>query len=581
MAIVTVLAYARTRANDALAAQSHVMSTLRAIQIQENEMSIAKSNTNDLASLFKEGFFKIPAYQRRYSWGLKQQLDLLNDLNESYQTKSKHFLGTLSVQLIETKGFDSIYNLIDGQQRFTTLILLYSCLANKSRNTTYKDYLKRNNQYFLEPLNRKEKQFLSDLLDSKPSVPKTISQELMLQARDEFNKRIRTFTGNDIDLFIDHVLNNAIFLVYPVEDYTSSIKMFETINDRGMPLGYFDKIKSFFLYYSDKYLNRNIDADIEQTFDKIYDFFDQKQLLLGINNDSTLILYHYLSNPVLFTSWSYTKSTENIFLDFKKEVLKCSQSSPQEGEKYIKDYLSDICTFIDACLDIEHKLLTDLKYKEFFLLLNPNQRMFPLSIRFNQIGILDNTIEQLEKIEFFLKFRRDPKKDIFKILQDSINFKGPTIDLINDINNSLYYIYEWQDNAIDIVNSATWAAKYALYKINKVENDQIITPQDYKELEVEHIFSQEPSFPIENYGYDEESYHHLLNNIGNLTLLEKKINGPSGATNKPPEDKIATDYLNSNIRMTQNIKIKNMNDVKVRSVEIEKFLNDYFKFELL
>nr|MDA3850210.1 DUF262 domain-containing protein [Spirochaetaceae bacterium] len=94
-------------------------------------MALAKSNTNDLASLFKEGFFRIPPYQRRYSWSSKEQTDLFNDLYESYQTKSIHFLGTLSLQLTKTTGFHSYYNIIDGQQRFTTLIILYSCIAEK------------------------------------------------------------------------------------------------------------------------------------------------------------------------------------------------------------------------------------------------------------------------------------------------------------------------------------------------------------------------------------------------------------------------------------------------------------------
>jgi uncharacterized protein with ParB-like and HNH nuclease domain len=87
-------------------------------------MAIAKSNTNDLASLFKEGFFNIPPYQRRYSWEEKQQEDLFNDLLEAFYTKSIHFLGTLSLQLTETKGFDAYYNVIDGQQRFTTFFIL-------------------------------------------------------------------------------------------------------------------------------------------------------------------------------------------------------------------------------------------------------------------------------------------------------------------------------------------------------------------------------------------------------------------------------------------------------------------------
>jgi uncharacterized protein with ParB-like and HNH nuclease domain len=543
-------------------------------------MAIAKSNTNDLASLFKEGYFRIPPYQRRYSWGEKQQLDLLKDLLEAFETKTKHFLGTLSLQLIETKGFDSYYNIIDGQQRFTTLLLLYACLANVSDDKRYLDYLKRNERYFLEPINEEEKHFLVELLEQKNPPPKTNSQNNMVSAMNEFKKRIKLIGVKKINDFLDYILNNTQFLIYLVDDYAASIRMFESINDRGMPLSYFDKLKSFFLYFSEKYLSREIDNIIHTTFDEIYSFFDNNKFKLGINNDDTLLLYHYLSNPSLFTSWAYTKSTENIFLDFKKYVFDSVQSQVVIGKNYIIAYLNDISGFISSCIDIEEKIKKMMPYKEFYFLLAPNQRMFPLSIRFNQIGILDDTINMLEKIEFYLKYRRDPKKDIFKLLRDVIDYKGTKVELIKYINNELYYIYEWQDSAIDIVNSVTWAARYSLYLYNKIKNKQIIDFETYKKLEVEHIFSQEPSFPIQNYGYDDESYHHMLNNIGNLTLLEPRINGPEGATNKPPEDKIKDDYINSNIVMTQEIDIKNIDDIKSRNREFEQFLNNYFEFEL-
>ena len=403
----------------------------------------------------------------------------------------------------------------------------------------------------------------------------------MLQAKTEFNKRIKNFGKTKVDDFINFILNNAIFLIYPVDDYTASIKMFETINDRGMPLGYFDKIKSFFLYYSDKFANRRLDDIIELTFDHIYQFFDKRNLALKVNNDATLLLYHYISNPVLFCGWSYTKSTENIYLDFKKEVINYSQSNVSNGENYIRSYLNDLYSFIDSCLEIEEKIKNNHSFREFYLLLEPNQRMFPLSIRFNQKGILNLTLSMLEKIEFYLKFRRDPKKDIFKLLKEVIEYKGTNDDLIIHINNTFYYIFEWQDYAIDIVNSATWAAKYALYQLNKKKYNQEISVSNYKAIEVEHIFSHEPSFPISKYGYDEESYRHLLNNIGNLTLLEKELNGPSGASNKPPEDKISQDYLNSDVILTQKISIKDINDVKQRSSDIELFLDEYFVFDLI
>lgn len=543
-------------------------------------MAIAKSNTNDLASLFKEGYFNIPPYQRRYSWEEKQQLDLFNDLLEAFETRSIHFLGTLSLQLTNIKGFDAYYNIIDGQQRFTTLLLLYSCLAHLTTDKRYLSYLKRNEKYFLEPINQEEKEYLLKLLDGQQPKPTTYSQSMMLQAVKEYTKRISKFIGKEkINDFLDHMLNKTQFLIYLVDDYTASIRMFESINDRGMQLGYFDKIKSFFLYFSDKYLNRSIDNDIQAAFDKIYRFFDNEELKLGINNDETLLLYHYLSNPVFFESWSYTKSTENIFIDLKSFILKTAQKDVSVGKEYIQEYLQDISEFILSCLSIEQKLIKNLEYKEFYLLLEPNQRMYPLSIRFNQIGILDDVLSMLEKIEFYLKYKRDPKKDIFRLLEEVISFNGSKEELYNNINNKFCKIYEWQESAIDIVNNVAWAAKYALYLYNKATYEQNINPTVYKKLEIEHIFPQNPSFPIKKYGFNEDTYEQLLWTIGNCTLLEKRLNGSEGATNKIPEDKIKEDYINSGVKMTQEISVKSMKDVIDRNNLFENFLNDYFYFE--
>lgn len=543
-------------------------------------MALARSNTNDLASLFREGFFNIPPYQRRYSWEEKQQQDLFNDLLEAYETKSIHFLGTLSLQLTSTRGFDAHYNIIDGQQRFTSLLLLYSCLAHLSSDKKYLTYLKRNDKYFLEPINQEEKIFLSELLDGNLPKPKTYSQSMMLNAVKEYTKKAPKFIGKDnINDFLDHMLNKTHFLIYLVDDYTASIRMFESINDRGMQLGYFDKIKSFFLYFSDKYLERVIDNDIQHTFDKIYKFFDNEDLKLGVNNDETLLLYHYLSNPLFFDSWSYTKSTEKIFLDIKQFIYKSSQKNVSTGKKYIQNYLKDIDNFISSCLFIEHKLNNNLEYKEFYLFLEPNQRMYPLSIRFNHIGILDDTISMLEKIEFYLKYKRDPKKDIFKLLEEVISFTGSKDELFSMINNKFCEIYDWQEDPMNIVNSANWALKYALYLYNKMKYKQNLSFSFYKKLEIEHIFPQNPSFPIKKYGFNEDTYKQLLWTIGNYTLLEKNLNGPEGATNKIPEDKIKDDYIHSDVLMTKDVNIKSMKDIVERNNEFKIFLYDYFYFE--
>jgi uncharacterized protein with ParB-like and HNH nuclease domain len=544
-------------------------------------MAIAKSNTNDLASLFKEGFFNIPPYQRRYSWEKKHQKDLFYDLLESFETESVHFLGTLSLQLTKNRGFDASYNIIDGQQRFTSLLLLFSCLAHLADDKRYLSYLKRDEKYFLSPINQDERLFLFKLLDAQAPKPETYSQKMMLQAVKLYSRLAQKDIGKEkINDFLDHILNKTHFLIYLVENYTASIRMFESINDRGMQLGYFDKIKSFFLYFSNKYLDSEIDNDIQIAFDEVYKFFDNSNLQLEINTDERLLLYHYQSNPKLFEGYSYTKPVEKIFIDLKSFVLETIQKDKNNGKKYIVDYLNDLVSFINSCLQIENKLIKNILYKEFYLLLEPNQRMYPLSVRLNQLNILDDTIGMLEKIEFYLKYRRDPKKDIFKLLEEIIYFEGKKEELLILINNKLYEIYQEMDNAIDIVNDAYWATKYALYIYNKEKYQQTISTNLFKKLEIEHIFAQEPSFPTKKYGFTPKTYEQLIYTIGNYTLLEKELNGSEGASNKTPDDKIKQDYIESEIEMTRDINVRKMQDIIDRNKIFEEYLNNYFYFEL-
>jgi hypothetical protein len=453
-------------------------------------------------------------------------------------------------------------------------------LAHFSDDTRYLSYLKRNGSFFLNPINPEEKEYLLKILDNQTSKPETYSQKMMLGAAKKYSRLAQKIIKKErVSDFLDHMLNKTQFLVYLVDDYTASIRMFESINDRGMPLGYFEKIKSFFLYFSDKYLSRDIDEKIHVAFDVVYRFFDNDALVLGINSDEKLLLYHYQSNPVLFEGWSYTKSTEDIFLDSKSFVLNTVQKDINIGKQYIMDYLNDLVSFINSCILIEEKLVKNITYKEFYLLLEPRQRMYPLSIRLNQIGLLDESISMLEKIEFYLKYKRDPKKDIFRLLEDIINFKGNKEELLVLINNKLYDIYQWQNSVVDIVNDETWATKYALYIYNKMKHNQIISCNQYKKLEIEHIFAQEPSFPVRRYGFTQKTYEQLLHTIGNKTLLEKELNGSDGATNKTPEDKIRPYYIKSDIKMTLEVNVKKMEDINERNNMFEEFLGDYFYFE--
>src|SRR5215213_2545159 len=85
-----------------------------------------ESKTISLGLLFsQEYFFRIPDYQRPFLWDADNLADLIDDLATAPRDR-EYFLGTLVLHKIE----DSVYDIVDGQQRLTALCILLACLRD-------------------------------------------------------------------------------------------------------------------------------------------------------------------------------------------------------------------------------------------------------------------------------------------------------------------------------------------------------------------------------------------------------------------------------------------------------------------
>ena len=89
-------------------------------------MPFQSSKPESIKTLFSGNKFIIPDYQRRYSWGYEQRTALWNDINENLNLR--HFVGTLIFKKSEghSSPFVDQYEVIDGQQRMTTLFFCYT-----------------------------------------------------------------------------------------------------------------------------------------------------------------------------------------------------------------------------------------------------------------------------------------------------------------------------------------------------------------------------------------------------------------------------------------------------------------------
>lgn len=242
-------------------------------QIESEKVTVQK--------VFSEDFwFRIPNYQRPYVWGKDEISELIDDLNyaSEHNPEGQYFLGSMVLRKV-TKSKDEVhfkeYEVLDGQQRLTTLMMILACIRDyhgKADNLTKDDQLletcrkalhqKENkwqnvpgrnrivydirgnvdgfiNNYIIKD-NGTTSPVLSDLEDRK-----NISLLNMHSGMETIHECFDDMTSpNDFERFVKYLLNKAIFIYVATENLDDAFRLFTILNDRGIPLSNSDIIKA-------------------------------------------------------------------------------------------------------------------------------------------------------------------------------------------------------------------------------------------------------------------------------------------------------------------------------------------------
>jgi hypothetical protein len=207
-----------------------------------------------LAEIFENRFFTIPDYQRGYSWEEEQLLDLRKDIENLYSKNHKHFTGTIVAARVHDT--ENIYEIVDGQQRVTTLVILLREIYNTNK-TKYQAlenlFFQRggtgNEQSVLTP-NKETKEFFTDMIlgTGKPEA-KIKSHACIAFAQKFFRDWLGEHPDNPDKIYkVVSELFGFIFFA-PPGDKEIGI-MFEVINNRGKKLSELEKIKNYYIYFA-------------------------------------------------------------------------------------------------------------------------------------------------------------------------------------------------------------------------------------------------------------------------------------------------------------------------------------------
>lgn len=531
-----------------------------------------------LEIFFTGKFFKIPSYQRDYAWDESNIDDLLEDIIESIETETKHYIGTF---ILSKTKYPNHFNVVDGQQRLTAIIMLLNIavkkLASRKEKIIYiHNFIKSDDEWKLE-LHGENGVFFEKLLSGKKQSPKTISQKLL--------SRTHEIIGNWVDAikkdrktstkFLEYIKNLEV-MEFIESDDGKAIRIFQTVNDRGRPLSNMDKAKSLLIYYSNRLLDGKLDDEINNKFGEIFRYynnikeigkhFEIETIARDNFTEDSIMRYHFLAYAD--DKYDYRASENYVLDEYLKKTLKGIKSNEDKLEQFISEYTTDLTTFFKSFLNILQKTKSDKKYYKIFSILGLSATLYPLLIRLETRNLLNQKINRISKLFFidlieitdvrvYKIYRGGATKDMSFLARDSKSFSKAEIKtaLFNFIQNfvkdsefkrrlqsnlypneALRYIFiEYDEKQLK--------NKFSLRELTKMNVNSRRNPQFPT---IEHIFSQEARFDFPNFGFrDSDEYSDKIHTLGNLTLLEKELQGR--ATNLNPDEKVRRKFYDKSV----------------------------------
>lgn len=311
---------------------------------------MADSKLLSLSEIFNQKIFRIPDFQRGYSWGKSQLDDFWEDLQNLKEDKV-HYTGLLTVEEIKKqdvvglekwnddlwlleKGL-SAYYVIDGQQRLTTsIILIYEILKRfaddegvnfdtkqsweskflfKEFGENYKSFV-----FGYEKDNPSDEFFKTKVLEQKSSYSDKVPEQTLYTANLKaakafFKKRLEFVEKTDLESLFKKVVNKLKFNFYEIDEELDVYVTFETMNNRGKSLSNLELLKNRLIYLStllndDLETRKRLRRDINESWKTIYEF-------LGKNKDNPLDDDGFLHNHWIMY-FKYDRSQSDAYANF-------------------------------------------------------------------------------------------------------------------------------------------------------------------------------------------------------------------------------------------------------------------------
>lgn len=537
---------------------------------------------HNLNTLFAERVFRIPKYQRYYSWVKKQRDDLFFDI---LQVKKRavdqdHFMATIvcfRTDEVVDIGVNEyrMYDIVDGQQRLTTLIMLLKCIELKLSDGEEKIALgkiivKSDGVLILLQTNNTNKQIFNRFVRNG-DIPnkndlKTHADRNLYNGITDCRKFVNEwYEHNGEVLSLYKIIRNKLgFVVFDTDDPRIVYSIFEVLNSRGLAVDWLDKCKSSLM---------GIAYEKSSTEDAKKSFINELNDLWG-QIYQEISIYPVPGHEIL-------RVTATLFNGDQS-------GKPQKAEMA----LSSLLASCQSPEDTIQKTTDIYEVTKKLVNLQTNVHLGPvtyvLQARVLAVSLLlsssltekerDKALSQWEKVTFriFGIFGKDSRSKVgdyirlsAKIMSSEDNLRyseiisairkiGEEYPIDEAINEGLKDKNTYDGNQ-DVIRYILW--RYEEYLAKQADSNAIVNEEYKKEIwearkaneTVEHILPQnfEEGGAWDGKIEDDADKELVVNSIGNLLLLPQILNSEVGRKGFKEKKKI---YKNSEgLRIVQEV----------------------------
>lgn len=517
-----------------------------------------KSEKILVKDIFSRMWFRIPEYQRPYVWGADEISELLDDLTFAMTEKPdfEYFLGSFvfqskSAQPAEGQPFDE-NDLLDGQQRMTTLLLLFAVLRDLAEDPDAKDdcqkcIFQKSSKYKGIPertrlvfaIRESVQEFIETYIKAGDGTGRSddlallggkdadVSVQNLAKAVIEIRKVLLADSAPSPEDLLQFLLNNVLLIYVSTEDLEDAFRLFMILNDRGIPLRNSDILKSMNLGAlekpSDKIKYARLWEEAEGELGDDFDRFLSYIRTILVKDKARLNLLQEYEDKI-YSPKEKDKSTGKI----KPVLLKKGSETFQMVEVYLKHY---------------RDLLGGQNYY------GTGSFGFDNLVKVMLTG-LPATDWVPPLLRYFDKFKYDQLTKFIKLLDnkfsaDWIGQYSPT-DRIESMNKVIKVI-DAAKSTNDVFSSGCFGidgdsfkrvvegtvygkrfARYILFKLDYLYHDHALR-MHFETLSVEHVLPQNPNAESQWLkDFTEQDREEWTDRLGNLVLITRRKNSSQG-----------------------------------------------------